>query len=374
MTKVKVNTGPFLIYCTERTSYFVLIFISHFTPALFPPFFVSFLFFFFFCYSSTDLPFFLIIGCFPCLAEALLENDRFPVLFLSRPMSKPFADDAASCPKATAKLWAKLDEVLKLLAHQQDAKKLFNKYVVVRSVVGEVKPVFSDALRIRLKVFCDEQGLATRTECDDFEAISVHAVAYFNYTLFTEEMEELAVQARLLKSIGMEGSGLRFQRRRKSASAIAAVAAGAEGSDGSGNAEASTSSTATAADKLRKNTISGPPEGRYKPPVMIPVGSMRLRRAAKARHAGKLHEVVAFMERLCVVKSVRNFDIGRMLMTAAEDIARDACHVRWALLYAPLEMREFYIKVGYVAKDGWIFYEDGEPHLVMIKCLADACL
>lgn len=309
-------------------------------------------------------------------------------------MSAPQGDDLASCSKATAALWAKLDEVLKLLAHQPDAKELFNKYTVLRSVVGEVKPVFSDALRIRLKVFGDEHGLATRTECDDFEAISIHVVAYFNYTLFTEEMEELAVQARLLKSIGMEGSGLRFQRRRSNAASAGsddstatngAKAGGNRGTSGvvstnnNNNNSSSSSSAGGAAGaaverKPPKNVVREPPAGRYKPPVLIPVGCMRLRRAAKAPRAGKLQEVVARMERLCVVPSVRHYDMGRVLMTAAENIARDVCHVRWALLYAPLEAREFYIKVGYVAKDGWIFYKNEKPHLVMIKCLADACL
>jgi hypothetical protein len=281
-------------------------------------------------------------------------------------MSAPLADDAASCATAAAALWQKLDEVLKLLAHQPDAKELFNKYTVIRSVVGEVKPVFSDALRIRLKVFHDEQGPASRTECDDFEAISIHVVTYFNYTRFTEEMEELAVQARLLRSIGMEGSGLRFQRRRGKQSA-------------SGDANSSSSSSNAKVESKSKTPIAaamvgGPWAGRYRPPVMIPVGCMRLRRAAKAPRAGKLLEVVARMERLCVVKSVRNFDIGRVLMSAAEDIARDVCHVRWALVYVPLEARDFYVKIGYVAKDGWVLYKNEMPHIVMVKCLAGACL
>ncbi|KPA76510.1 actyltransferase-like protein [Leptomonas pyrrhocoris] len=272
-------------------------------------------------------------------------------------MSTPAADDAASCAKATAALWSKLEEVLKLLAHQPDAKELFNRYTVIRYVVGEVKPVYSDALRIRLKVFCDEQGLATRTEADDFEAISVHVVTYFNYTLFATEMEELAVQARLRKSVGMEKTGLRFQRRQRNPAATGAGASGA-------------------AESKRPPTspVAQPAKGRYRPPVLIPVGCMRLRRAAKAPRAGKLLEVVARMERLCVVKSVRNFDIGRVLMTAAENIARDVCHVRWALLYAPLAARDFYLKVGYVAKDGWVFFKAEEAHIVMIKCLADASL
>ncbi|KPI88634.1 actyltransferase-like protein [Leptomonas seymouri] len=270
-------------------------------------------------------------------------------------MSAPAADDAASRLQATAARWEKLEEVVKLVTREPDAKALFNKYTVIRSVVGEVKPVFSDALQIRSKVFYDKHGAVSQAECDDFDAVSVHVVMYFNYTLFSEEMEELVVQARLLKSIGMEGSGLRFQHRKKNVS-VAGV------------------DTRYPAHGARRVTVMRTPEANYKAPVLIPVGCMRLRRAAKAPRAGKLLEVVARMERLCVVATARNFDIGRALMAAAEDIARDACHVRWALLYTPLDAREFYIKVGYVAKDGWVFYKGQKPFLAMIKCLADASL
>ncbi|KAK7195159.1 actyltransferase-like protein [Novymonas esmeraldas] len=260
---------------------------------------------------------------------------------------------------ATEALWTKLEEVQKLLEHQPDAKELFTRYTVVRSVVGEVKPVFPDAVRLRVKVFCDEQGFAAEREWDDTDPVSMHVVAYFNYTLFTEEMQELAVQARLLRSIGMEGSGLRFQRRRRSTTSTADGEAVSPG--GSSDGAPSVHLPVTESKK-------------YRPATLIPVGTLRLRRVSKAAEAGTLTEVVAKIERVCVVKSVRRFDVGRVLMRAAENIARDAFHVRWAILYAQVISTNFYTKIGYVLKDGRVFMVGPSEHVVMVRCLADASI
>ncbi|CAJ1987152.1 Glucosamine 6-phosphate N-acetyltransferase [Leishmania donovani] len=251
-------------------------------------------------------------------------------------------------------LWAKLDEVQKLLANKPDAKELFTKYTVFRSVVGEVKPVFTDSVRTRVKVFCEEPAFAVPEECDDFEPVSLHVVAYLNYTLFMEEMRELMVQARLLKSIGMEGSGLRFQRREQNIVAP--------------DNEPRTGSSSKPSGQVSMHKPS------YRPATLIPVGTLRMRRVSKASEAGKLAEVVAKIERVCVVKSARCFDAGRALMRAAEKIARDAFHVRWALTYAQLSSKDFYTKAGYTPKDGRACMDLHTPHVVMIKCLVDASM
>ncbi|KAG5484327.1 hypothetical protein LSCM4_07893 [Leishmania orientalis] len=253
--------------------------------------------------------------------------------------------------------WGKLDEVHKMLSSQSDSKELFTKFTVLRSVVGEAKPVFSDSVLTRVKVSCEEQTSTEAEECDEFEPVSMHVVAYFNYTQFMEEMAELVVQARLLRSIGMEGSGLRFQRRKRNISASRdEPRAGSSGYTG-------------------KPTIKAAGhEPTYQPVTLIPVGALRLRRVAKVSGAGELAEFVAKIERVCVVKSMCCFGVGRILMTAAEKIARDAFHVRWALLYAHLSSKEFYAKTGYAPKEGQTCMGLHAPHVLMVKCLAGASM
>ncbi|GET86911.1 actyltransferase-like protein [Leishmania tarentolae] len=251
-------------------------------------------------------------------------------------------------------LWAKLDEVQKLLVNKPDAKEFFIKYTVLRSVVGEVKPVFTDSLRTRAKVLCEDPAFEVPEECDNLEPVSLHVVAYLNYTLFMAEMRELMMQARLLKSIGMEGSGLRFQRREENL-----VAPGDEPRTGS-------------SDRPLTQVLTHKP--RYRPPTLIPVGTLRLRRVSKASEVGALAEVVARIERLCIVKSVRCFEVGRTLMGAAEKIARDAFHVRWALVYAQLSSKDFYMKYGYMPMDGRACVDLHEPRTVMLKCLVSASM
>ncbi|KAI5688653.1 Acetyltransferase [Leishmania braziliensis] len=258
---------------------------------------------------------------------------------------------------ADAVQWTKLDGAQKLLANHSDAKRFFTKYTMLRTVVGEVKPVFYDSVRTRVKVLCEEKAFAAGEECDDLEAVSMHVVAYFHYRLFMEEMKELMAQARLLKSIGMEGSGLRFQPRERNI-------------DASG-------------DKLRaRNSCRcGEPsvkvqlhELSYCPAAFIPVGALRLRRVSKVSETGEFSEVVAKIDRVCVVKSVRCFDVGRVLMKAAEKIAREAFHVRWALVDAQLSSKGFYAKIGYAPKDVQTCMELHLPYVVMAKCLAEASL
>ncbi|KAG5484023.1 hypothetical protein LSCM1_05875 [Leishmania martiniquensis] len=253
--------------------------------------------------------------------------------------------------------WAKLDEVHQMLSSHPDAKERFTKFTVLRSVVGEAKPVFSDAALTRLKVSCEEQASAMTGECDDFDPVSMHVVVYFNYTQFMEEMEELVVQARLLRSIGMEGSGLRFQRRERNMSASGdEPRAGRSGYNG-------------------KLSITAPMhEPKYCPATLIPIGTLRLRRVSKASGTGKLAEVVAKIERLCVVTSVRCFDVARILMAAAEGIARDAFHVRWAIIHAHLNAQDLFTKAGYAPRQGQAPVELPTPHILLVKCLTDASL
>nr|AKK31195.1 actyltransferase-like protein [Leishmania amazonensis] len=255
---------------------------------------------------------------------------------------------AAMRDGAAEALWTKLDGVQKLLTNKPDAKELFTKYTTFRSVVGEVKPVFTDSVRTRVRVFCEEPAFAASEECDDLESVSLHVVAYLNYTLFMEEMKELMAQARLLKSIGMEGSGLRFQRREQNI-----VAPGNEAHTGSS----------------RNPFIQAPVhKSSYRPATLIPVGTLRLRRVSKAS------EVVAEIERVCVVKSARCFDVGRTLMRAAEKIARDAFRVRWAFTHAQPSSKDFYTKAGYTPKDGRACMDLHMPYVVMVKCLVGASM
>ncbi|KAG5509547.1 hypothetical protein JKF63_06252 [Porcisia hertigi] len=256
--------------------------------------------------------------------------------------------------------WAGLAEVQRLLAAQPNEKELFAKYTVVRSVVGEVQPVYDDSVCTRIKVLCEDPAFTMAEDSDDFEPVSIHVVAYFNETLFKEDMGDLMVQARLLRSIGMEGSGLRFQRRERRIVP----------SDDERRAEGSSGSSSGGKPSVQGRMYSP----NYRPERLIPVGTIRLRRVSKTPETGKLGEVVAKIERMCVVKGVRCFGVDDMLMKEAERIAQYAFHVRWALIYALPTSKNFYTKLLYAPKDKQAGSGVPTPSIVMVKCLVNSSM
>lgn len=229
----------------------------------------------------------------------------------------------ATAPITTEMLWSNLDEVLKRLAVFPDAKTLFNKHTVMRTVVGEVAPVYTDGRKVREVVFQREQNVEMSREIDGQDAVCIHILAYLNYTTLTRELEERMRQEQLKKSIGMEGVPLRFQPRSKSFSFDEST-----GESGVG--------------------VGGRP---YRPDTLIPVGTTRMQRMSRCPRLGPLPYMVARVERVCVIKSVRCYDVGKRMMEVSDTIAMDVFHVQWALLHARSDAIGFYTKMGYSVKE-----------------------
>lgn len=90
-----------------------------------------------------------------------------------------------------------------------------------------------------------------------------------------------------------------------------------------------------------------------------PVGTGRLR----------MVEGVAKLERICVLASHRQYGIGKMIVKTLEQIGREQGAER-AKLHGQTHAENFYKKLGYeTASD--VFMEDGIPHVLMTKVLAE---
>lgn len=77
----------------------------------------------------------------------------------------------------------------------------------------------------------------------------------------------------------------------------------------------------------------------------------------------------AKLERICVLASHRQYGLGRDLVAAMEEIARDMGAVG-AKLHGQTHAEAFYLKMGYRSASG-MFMEEGIPHVLMIKTFQD---
>jgi predicted GNAT family N-acyltransferase len=73
------------------------------------------------------------------------------------------------------------------------------------------------------------------------------------------------------------------------------------------------------------------------------------------------------LERICILEHYRKFGLGKVIITALEEIAqgRDATRVK---LHGQTQAEGFYKKLGYQTSSS-VFIEDGIPHLLMTKKL-----
>lgn len=82
---------------------------------------------------------------------------------------------------------------------------------------------------------------------------------------------------------------------------------------------------------------------------------------------GRLRWVDEFgkLERICILAPYRKFGIGKVIITALEEIAQERGSTR-VKLHGQTQAEGFYKKLGYQSSSG-IFIEDGIPHLLMMK-------
>lgn len=80
-----------------------------------------------------------------------------------------------------------------------------------------------------------------------------------------------------------------------------------------------------------------------------------------------LDETTAKVERVAVLPEYRTRAVGRTVMEAAHDYARDEDRTR-AVLHAQTRVREFYESLGYESV-GEVADESGIPHVEMVRDL-----
>lgn len=73
----------------------------------------------------------------------------------------------------------------------------------------------------------------------------------------------------------------------------------------------------------------------------------------------------AKLERICVLPSERKHGLGKAVVKAMEEMAREKGLVK-AKLHGQAYARQFYEKLGYSAASD-VFMEEGIPHLLMVK-------
>jgi predicted GNAT family N-acyltransferase len=86
-----------------------------------------------------------------------------------------------------------------------------------------------------------------------------------------------------------------------------------------------------------------------------PVGTGRIR---WVNEFGKL-------ERICILEPYRKFGLGKVIITALEEIAQGR-GVKKVKLHGQTQAEGFYKKLGYQTSSS-VFIEDGIPHLLMKK-------
>ncbi|MFD1204621.1 GNAT family N-acetyltransferase [Sporosarcina contaminans] len=81
----------------------------------------------------------------------------------------------------------------------------------------------------------------------------------------------------------------------------------------------------------------------------------------------KILEGYGKLERICILKPYRKFGIGKVMITALEEIAKEKGMLR-VILHGQTQAEGFYQKLGYETASE-IFMEDGIPHVLMSKDL-----
>lgn len=89
----------------------------------------------------------------------------------------------------------------------------------------------------------------------------------------------------------------------------------------------------------------------------------------KAVGTGRIRWIEDFgkLERICVLEPFRSFGIGKAIIRALEDIAKEKefAHVK---LHSQTQVEAFYTKLGYQNSSD-VFMEAGIPHVLMTKVL-----
>jgi predicted GNAT family N-acyltransferase len=73
------------------------------------------------------------------------------------------------------------------------------------------------------------------------------------------------------------------------------------------------------------------------------------------------------LERICILEPYRKFGLGKVIITALEEIARER-GAKKVKLHGQTHAEGFYKKLGYKTSSS-VFIEDGIPHLLMTKDL-----
>ncbi|MFB5285287.1 GNAT family N-acetyltransferase [Peribacillus sp. Hz7] len=71
------------------------------------------------------------------------------------------------------------------------------------------------------------------------------------------------------------------------------------------------------------------------------------------------------LERICILEHYRKFGLGKVIITALEEIAKERGTTR-VKLHGQTQAQGFYKKLGYQTSSS-VFIEDGIPHLLMTK-------
>ncbi len=90
-----------------------------------------------------------------------------------------------------------------------------------------------------------------------------------------------------------------------------------------------------------------------------PVGTARLR----------FVEGVGKLERICILKPYRNYGLGKIIIKKLEEIAAEKGATK-VKLHGQTQAEGFYQKLGYQTSSD-VFMEDGIPHVLMVKELAE---
>lgn len=81
----------------------------------------------------------------------------------------------------------------------------------------------------------------------------------------------------------------------------------------------------------------------------------------------RLCEGVAKIERICILPNYRHYGLGRTIINALENLAREK-NIAKAKLHAQTHAEGFYQKLGYETQSN-VFMEDTLPHILMVKTL-----
>jgi predicted GNAT family N-acyltransferase len=74
------------------------------------------------------------------------------------------------------------------------------------------------------------------------------------------------------------------------------------------------------------------------------------------------------LERICVLKAYRKFGLGKVIINALEEIAKEM-GLSQVKLHGQTQAEGFYQKLGYRTSSD-VFMEDGIPHVLMLKKLS----